>query len=105
MVVVLPAPFPPTNPVMRPPPTVNDTFFNTCRSPNERLTELTCSTCVPLTGELRYLRYAGGVVGASAPRVVVRSAPRGSSGRGRGDETVLVGEHDGLHTVAHPELL
>ena len=36
IVVVLPAPLPPTKPVIRPPLTVNDTSSSTLRSPNDR---------------------------------------------------------------------
>src|SRR3712207_572865 len=99
MVVVLPAPLAPTNPVIRPAPTSNVTSLSTWRSPKLRLTESTRSTVV--------IPSTLGRHGPAAVRRGTESGPpsRGGPGSSSGaDHPVLVGEDHRLGAVAHAQL-
>src|SRR5689334_10406906 len=87
IVVVLPAPLPPTKPVSRPGRTSKVTPSTAVVSPKRRVSPLISNMPTTLDGS------------ASA-----QISPRVGSGLRRGDEPGLVGEDDGLHPVAQVEL-
>ena len=129
MVVVLPAPLPPTKPVRRPRPTVNVTSSSTRRSPKCLVTPSMVSIVSPSGGggcPPRVRRY-GGHAAAPPPPGGTRASTarrrrdgrcrdgawqrrRAASTTGRGspagaDDAVLVRPHDGLDAVAQLQLL
>src|SRR5690349_24940396 len=96
MVVVLPAPLPPTKPVIRPAGTSNDTWSTAVLSPNRLVSSLISSMTTTL-------------VTRGPPRIPRRTEPRGGVGAGSGlardlprsplrreDEAGLVGVDDRL---------
>src|SRR5690349_144879 len=100
MVVVLPAPLPPTKPVISPAGTSNDTWSTAVFSPNRRVSSLNSSMTTTVVtrdppGIHRATELRGGAVrGRDPPGSLLR----------REDEADLVGVDDRLHAVAQVKL-
>ncbi len=102
MVVVLPAPLPPTNPVSRPLPTVNPTSWSTRRSPKCFVTPAMVSIVVPLPSTvladgstLRAGRHGTPPAGGGTSR---RGGSTARGSRGRQLEAVM--PRSNAHTTA-----